>query len=373
MIQALGIVFIGVTVIQILIWLLFPARFIWAGGIQRVKVVEISDLQPVSVIICARNEAENLQRFLPWILQQDYPAAWEVIVVDDDSQDDTASILKNLARKYPQLRVIRISPKLHPGKKHALSTGLQAARFEWIALTDADCRPSGIEWLKTMMRQAYKPGVILGYAPLYTVSGWLNRWARMETLYTALQYLSTTYAGWPFMGVGRNLVWHKSLFIQAGGFAAHAHIAGGDDDLFINAVANQDNAFICIAPETWMYSSAKMTLKSWVRQKKRHLHAGLGYKTWHNFILGGVAFTHAVHYGFGLILFIIAPQYRMLVLAGYLLRLLVVWLLMHKSCRLLGEQHISPFIPVLDGLLAVWLGVIAPFLLVSGNKKPDWK
>ena len=363
-------VFAAVTLIQIAIWLVFPARFVWR---RRQETPADVQLPPVSVVICARNEAINLKNNLPEILGQAYPHDWEVIVVDDDSEDDTALVLNELSSRYPRLKIVTISPKTTAGKKHALAKGIETARHDWIALTDADCRPAGPQWLSTMLKQASIPGIILGYAPMLFEKGWLNRWSRFETLYTALQYYSMAHAGWAFMGVGRNMAWHKSLFLKAGGFQQHSHIAGGDDDLFVNQVADNRNTFICDAPETFMHSAAKTTLQSWLAQKHRHLHAGLFYKKWHNLLLGGVAFTHATHYGLAVILLFADPGSTALVLTSYLLRLVVVWPVYKTACLMFGERGISYFIPFLDGFLAIWLGAVAPVLMLAKNKKLAWK
>ncbi len=373
MLLLLGL-YIGVTFLQILIWGIFPAGLVWRKTPESTNSTSNKDFPPVSVVICARNEAENLKNGLPDILEQHYPSAWEIIVVDDDSDDDTTAVLSTLSRRYPQLKAIRCSPKKHPGKKQALTLGIQSARFDWIVLTDADCKPPGTEWLQKMMEKAENPAVILGYAPLYpSPPDWVNRWARYETLYTALQYLSTARMGWPFMGVGRNLAWHKSLFFSSGGFSGHAHIPGGDDDLFVNQVAHRQNTQICIQKEAFMYSFAKPTFRQWLLQKRRHLHAGLGYKTWHNLVLGGVAFTHSVHYGLAAIILLVSTQYWPVILAGYLLRMLVVWPVMFQACRVFREKNMAVFIPILDGLMAVWVGAVAPVLLVARNKKLTWK
>lgn len=363
-------VFVTVTLIQMVIWLVFPARLVWQ---RRQKSPEDFQLPPVSVVICARNEAANLKNNLPAILAQSYHNDWEVILVNDDSKDDTALIVKELSQKNPILKIVTISPKTTAGKKYALTKGIETARYDWIALTDADCYPAGPQWLSTMLKQASSPGIVLGYAPMHYKKGWLNRWVRFETLYTGLQYFSMANAGWPYMGVGRNMVWHKSLFSRADGFNKHRHISGGDDDLFVNQVADNHNTFICTAPETFMHSPAKTTLTSWLTQKRRHLNAGLFYKKWHNFLLGGAAFTHAVHYGLAAVLLIAGSGFGPLVLAGYLLRLAVVWPVYKTACLMFGERGISYFIPILDGFLAIWLGGVAPVLMFAKNKKLAWK
>ncbi len=205
---------------------------------------------PVSVIVCARNEALHLTAFLPAVLEQDFPE-FEVIVVDDDSSDETAAVLQQFQQKYDRLRVIRLAPKTGPGKKQALEAGIAAARYERLVFTDADCRPASPLWLRHIAGGFGKAGVeiVLGYAPAYTRSGLLNRWIRFETLQTAMQYFSFALAGLPYMGVGRNLAWLKPVFGRVQGFSRHRRIPSGDDDLLVNAAARGDNTALRLHPE----------------------------------------------------------------------------------------------------------------------------
>lgn len=366
--DTLLVVFAGVTVLQILIWALFPMRFVRA----RVPARPRAGREAVSVVICARNEAERLASFLPAVLQQHYEGEWEVWVVNDASTDHTATVLDDLARQFPRLNVLHLSEKPFPGKKYALEQGIKAARYNWIAVTDADCRPATPQWLSGMGPLS-QPGIVLGYAPLWADNNsLLNRWARYETLYTALQYCSTTHAGYPFMGVGRNMLWHRSFFDAAGGFGQHRHIPGGDDDLFVNQAANGATTFLSIHPETYMYSAAPSQWGDWLRQKRRHIRAGKAYKTWHSLVLGGVAFTHAVHYGVGAILLLVFPSVWMYVLAGYMARMLWVWPVMCRAAGRFKEPGVCATVPLLDGVMALWLGAAAPFFLLL-REEAKWK
>lgn len=361
--------FLFVTFLQILIWLLFPARWLW-GKVEHAEQRH-TPLLPVTVLICARNEATNLSKNLPIILAQHYPGSMEVLVIDDDSTDATPAVLAELQQKYPLLNTLRIHPKTHAGKKMALEQGIRAAKYPWLVFTDADCAPTSQSWLQHLLAlvNVDQPSIVLGYAPMEKSGNWLNGWARFETIYTAMQYFSTAYMGWPFMGVGRNMAMHRSLFDAVGGFSSHLHITGGDDDLLVNSVAKGNNTHICTIPASFVYSPAKTTLKGWVAQKRRHITAGTGYKTWHNMVLGGVAFTHAVHYGLAVILCIIAPEWSKWVLLAYLVRQAVVVPVYARAFIRLRAQSLRPFIPFYDGVMAIWLGAVAPVLLLLGRKK----
>jgi poly-beta-1,6-N-acetyl-D-glucosamine synthase len=365
---ALLLAFGGTTLLQLAIWLLFPARWVHArpNAVPRAK----SPLPSVSVIICARNEAHNLRTHLPFIIQQQYASSFEVLVVNDNSEDATLAVLADLAQQFPHLKVTEAPLKIQSGKKAALTAGVHAAQFDWLVLTDADCQPASPHWLTNMMeaRIVDQPGLILGYAPNFNDGTFWNRWARFETAYVAMQYFSTAHWRWPFMGVGRNLAWHRDLFWQVGGFAAHQHIASGDDDLFVNQAGNHTNTTYCDAPESFVYSAAKNNFSAWLRQKSRHLSAGLAYAFWQRMVLGGVAFTHAGHYGFALLLLWWSPQWWSAVVLTYFVRLSVVWVVYFKAFSRLKEQGLTQWVPLLDAFLALWLGAVAPTLLVLGHR-----
>jgi poly-beta-1,6-N-acetyl-D-glucosamine synthase len=204
---------------------------------------------PVSVVICARNEARNLSDFLPAVLAQDYPH-YEVIVVNDCSYDSTADVLKSFEHKHANLKIITVKedPIHQHGKKFAIMVGIKGASHDLVLFTDADCKPASKQWLRAMTRGVKgEKEIVVGYSKYEKLPGLLNKLIRYDTFHIALQYLSFAKAGSPYMGVGRNLGYKKSLFFHNKGFASHYHIDSGDDDLFINEVATATNT---VAEET---------------------------------------------------------------------------------------------------------------------------
>jgi len=237
------------------------------------RKVTPGELQPTSVIICTRNEERNLVNHLPVILQQEYPQ-FEVIVVNDCSYDNTADVLDEFSKKFNNLRVITIKEdeNHYHGKKFALMVGIKGALHEHLLLTDADCKPNGKFWLRNMMQHMQQDKtIVLGYGAYEKTPGFLNKVIRYDTFYIALQYLGFGLAKRPYMGVGRNLAYTKTAFFNNKGFASHYHIASGDDDLFINEVANKKNTTVEIDEESITVSKVKPTLKLWIRQKRRLL------------------------------------------------------------------------------------------------------
>ena len=235
---------------------------------------------PASVLICARNEATNLEENLPLIMTQDYPD-FEVVVINDCSWDDTELVLKNLAGRYPNLKIITIKQddSFSHGKKVAVMVGIKGAKHEHLLFTDADCKPQSDQWLRQMMKPFDQDcDIVLGYGAYQKESGFLNRLIRFDTFTIALMFLSMAMARRPYMGVGRNLAYKRTLFFKNKGFASHYYIASGDDDLFINEAATRDNTVSVIAPEGFTLSVPKRSLRDWVRQKGRHATTFSHYK-----------------------------------------------------------------------------------------------
>jgi cellulose synthase/poly-beta-1,6-N-acetylglucosamine synthase-like glycosyltransferase len=260
--------------------------------------------EPVSVVICARNEYENLKLNLPSVLNQDYPS-FEVIVVNDCSYDKSEELLKDLCTQYSNLRYtnIPIDEKFVHGKKLALTIGIKSAKNELLLLTDADCKINSEKWISKMTQHFSDDiDIVLGYGPYSKRKGFLNKIVRTDTFFIALQYFSFSLNGFTYMGVGRNLAYKKSLFFKNKGFASHSNLLSGDDDLFVNSVAGKGNVKIEIDKETFAYSATKKTIKEWVRQKKRHLTTGSKYKLTHKFLLGTEILTRM---GFYLLLIVL--------------------------------------------------------------------
>lgn len=363
------IIFIGATLIQIAYWLgLFYRLAFHKASPQKGNAAE----PPISIIICAYNEAENLENNLPLILSQIY-RSYEVLVVNDHSTDHTQEVLETFAKKYPYIRIINFTntKKDNIGKKLPLSKGIEAARYDTVLLTDADCRPASQNWLKEMSQpmNIKKTQVGLGYAPYDTLKGILNAFIRFETVYTAVQYLSFAKAGLPYMGVGRNLIYNKELYFKAGGFNTHEHIPSGDDDLFINQVATAHNTVITLTLDSFVYSEPKTTWRSYFRQKSRHLSTGTSYKPLHQLLLGLLSASQFLHYALAIILLCLGQWY--LIFTLYLVRMTIVLIGYHFILKKLNDQPLWKWIPLLDAALVCYYILFAPMLFFTNRN--TWK
>ncbi len=315
---------------------------------------------PVSVIVCARNEYQNLKDFLPVVLEQDYPN-YEVILINDDSDDDTGFLIRDLQLKYSHFRVVNIdrSVSFIKGKKFALSVGIKESKHNHILLTDADCLPSSSKWIQLMQNGFVdKTTMVLGYGRYEKKRGLLNLLVRFDTVHTAMQYLSLALAKHPYMGVGRNLSYTKSLFEAQKGFTSHYAVPYGDDDLFVNKATKKNKANVVYLADSQTISIAPKTWGAWFRQKKRHLDTGKHYRFASKFVLASYA-SSALFYYLVLIAVSIFAALNFQILdviiisSLFLVRLISQIIVFSGVCRKLNEKRLSWSIPFLDIVFTV--------------------
>ena len=234
----------------------------------------------VSVIVCARNEEANLMELIPVIMEQEFPK-FQLIVVNDSSWDDTADILKALQVSYPSIHIIEINEdkQMMQGKKFALTLGIKAAMYDIVLLTDADCRPTGSNWITEMTKGVgERKEIALGFSGYKRYPGYLNKLIRFDAFISGLNYLGFAKTGRPYMGVGRNLCYTKTAFFRIGGFKTHYKLASGDDDLFVKEASTARNTQNVFHYEAQTISEPHKTFAKWSFQKKRHFTTAPLYK-----------------------------------------------------------------------------------------------
>lgn len=366
-----------------------------------------SEEVPLSIVICAKNEAENLRTNLPSILVQKYRSSLhEVIVVNDQSTDESEAILQAFATKYPQLRVLNIpvgEKKVFPGKKHALLKGIAATKYDYVLLTDADCKAKSNMWLQSIAgtfstKLLYKnsehpttrlmrpPQIVLGYGRYKEEKGILNKFIRWETVHTAMQYASYAEHGKAYMGVGRNLAYDKRLLQQLENDQKFqlrfSKSPSGDDDLIVAALANKSNTTAVLQVEAHTESVAPNDWAKWWRQKMRHLSTGKYYPFRIKSMLGIYALSHSLYWFVAILLFICflfceandganILFLRTIAWSLFAMRLFLYWINAAKWYRALEEKKLLIFYPFGDLGWTLYNVILSPYIL--WKNKQVWK
>ncbi|RBN50216.1 glycosyltransferase [Flavobacterium psychrolimnae] len=360
--------FIFIVAVQILYYLGVFGKFAFAKT-QKVTPKRI----PISVIVCAKNEEENVTNFIPLLAEQNYPD-FEIVLIDDASSDATLDLFEGFEKQYPNVRLVKVenNEAFWGNKKYALTLGIKAAKKEYLLFTDADCYPTSTEWITAMSSQfTMQKTIVLGYGKYEKIpNSFLNKIIRFETLLTAIQYFSWAKIGHPYMGVGRNLAYKKEEFFNVNGFIEHMQIRSGDDDLFVNQAAKAKNTTIAYSPESFTVSKPKTTFKDWWIQKRRHVATANYYKPFDKLQLG--AFYCSQLFFILLPIVLLSFQFQwILVLCLIALRYIITWIIIGFSAGKLKEKDVVYWYPILE--LVVLFTQINIFITNTFSKPVHWK
>ena len=324
--------------------------------------------EPISIIICAKNEEENLRNKLPKILNQKY-FNFEVVIVNDQSIDGTSLFLEELEKSYFNLVVVTIDTHInkHPGKKFALTLGIKTAKYDYVLLTDADCLPNSENWAKLMCNNFNTADIVLGYGGYQKKQGLLNKLIRFDAFNVAQQYLSYALSGHTYMGVGRNMAYKKSLFFDNKGFANHIHIPSGDDDLFIQEVATKNNVAIEINMKAHTSSEVIESWKEWSYQKRRHLTTAPLYQIKFKVLLALFPYAQFLFW-LSIVLLLIIKAYTILAIL-LSVKLFVSYLVNYKSMKQLNAIDLYWIHPVYEFICLLIQGIFVLLNLFNQPKK----
>ncbi|NNK73362.1 MAG: glycosyltransferase [Flavobacteriaceae bacterium] len=361
-------IFILIILIQIVFYGFIFMRF----GLHKPELPKLKNIK-ISVLVCAKNEAENLKAFIPLILDQDYPE-FELVLINDGSSDTSLDIMREFERNNKNVKVVDVKPldSFWNNKKYPLTLGIKASKYDFLLFTDADCIPVSSHWIREMSRHfTNQKTIVLGFGNYRKIKGnLLNKLIRYETTVTAIQYFSFALMGSPYMGVGRNLAYRKDVFFNIGGFKDHMNVNSGDDDLFVNQVATPENTTISYSHESSTDSVPEKTFMSWFRQKRRHVSTASHYKTKHKITLGLLYITQLLFWIIGLTLVIYVYK-SAIVLALILFRFVLVALSYGLGARKLKNLDTLILLPFLELFLV--LSQLVIFITNLRSKNHSWR
>jgi glycosyltransferase involved in cell wall biosynthesis len=359
-------VFVAFTGIQIIYYLTFSSILF-----KKKKQIKNYLEHPISVIIFAKNKGKELQKYLPYILEQEYKK-FEIILINNASSDDTDEILESFKEKHSNLKIIDVenNEAFWGKKKYALTLGIKAAKYNNLLFTDADCKPVSKKWISEMSSVfSEKRTIVLAYSKFKKENTLLNILARYKNLLTSIQYFSYTKIDSPYMAVRRNMGYNKSEFFKVKGFINHMHIKQGEDDLFIQDAANKENTTLCIHKNSFIEVKPPTSFFNWFQEIIVNNSTQKHYKVHHKIYLQLFLFTKFFTYILSIILFFFYPW--KIILAILLTYFFIQFLVIGFSSKKLKEPQITYFLPFLEiGLLLFHFSIFITNLISKPN---NWK
>ena len=313
--------------------------------------IPTKDLPGISVIITTKNNAAELKKNLPFVLDQDYPN-FEVIVVNSDSTDETDMVLKAAAIKYPRLyhTFVPANTDAINEKKLALTLGIKAAKNNILLFTEAYCRPCSSQWITAYGKEFVRGrDIVLGFSRLTIPKRVpMRQFILFDNLIHHLKFLSMAIENRPFMGIGRNMAYKKELFFANKGFSPILNREGGEDDLYINRIARGKETGVVLSPDSMTETTSVDNFFTWRALKSKYLYTKQFYKGFSSHLFRYDTFSKYAFYAV-LITSIVAGIFTsnyFLTGFAFLLFMIRFWVqikVINKNSRLFdaGKYHIN--------------------------------
>ncbi len=311
-----------------------------------------------SVVIPARNEGNNLRPTLDSLIAQNIKkSAFEIIVVDDNSTDSTASILREYSSRYPNVRsfFLKSCPAGWTPKKHALHTGIGHSRGDIILTTDADCIVPP-DWLSIMAGGlTEKVATVSSWVFIKPGANLLGRLEALDSLSLVLVGAAAIGLGRPMLANGANFGYRKKVFLAVGGFGKHRRLASGDDDLFIQNVYKKSDLYSRFITNTraGIWTHANKSWKNFFQQRIRWASKSHVYPKNITILLILVYFYHIFLLSS---LAMAVTDHRLL--SAFIFKYVFDMYFMAKGCKL-AEKKFNPFLLLLTEFLQMSYVIIA--------------
>jgi|UPI0003A70648 cellulose synthase/poly-beta-1,6-N-acetylglucosamine synthase-like glycosyltransferase len=335
---------------------------------RKLKVSPERNDVSISVIVCARNEAQRLQPLLESLTRLEYPTdQYEIILVDDDSSDKTQTLMQTYAQRFPHWHVLRHikQPGEPQGKKAALTMGISHAKGEIILTTDADCQvPVG--WLKSMAGY-FEPevGMVLGFAIVKSGQSLFERLQQFGCVCEATVAAVSAYYQRPTHSNGQNLAYRKAIFTEVGGYTEGAQISSGDDFFLSKAIQTRSkwrfafnispSSFVTTLPEKWG--------RQFIHQQLRRNGKAFYLPPLHFFLASWVFLFHV---GLGVALLMAPALFGSLVVLKFLVELVAF----RAGAKLFGQTILLRDFPIFWVLYPMQ---IIGFAVLGSFQRYRWK
>lgn len=368
MLQIIFIAFLVVFTIQVLYYLFIFSKFSFA------KISPSTPKKiPISVIICAKNQEESIQKYIHLLLQQNYPD-YEIVLIDNASIDGTLDIFEAYEKKYPNIKLVKVenNEAFWGNKKFALTLGIKAAKNEYLLFTDPNCYPTSTEWIAEMSAHfTREKTIVLGYNSIQKVkNSFLNKLIRFENVLSTTQAFGWTRAGRPYTGNGKNLAYKREEFFKTNGFIDHMKTRTGEDALFINQAANGNNTTLCVSKNSFVTSDEMPKYSQWIDSLRINYNHFSKFKFFDNF--NNTLFFYSQLLFILLPIVLLAFQFQwIIVIAIVVVRYIITWITLGFSAGKLNEKDVMYWYPIIEiATLFIQLNI---FLKNKLSKPADWK
>ena len=307
--------------------------------VYRQKINSKVAAPPVSVVVIIEDDLAFLEETLPKLLQQDY-GEYEIVLVDNGSGPEAADMMAALPLHDPRIKTTRINPdpKFPYRRKLILTVGIKACTYPNILLTEADTFPVSDKWLSLMAKGFTDGDVVLGYCGLETRKGFTGRLIRCSRLMMSVRYLSSAMRGRPYRGILNNIGYTSEIYFKNRGYN-YLRLNAGDDDLFVQKVADRHNTAIIVNPNATVRQHFSGGWKAWNSERKYYSYAfrfyPFGIKTYIFLEL----FSRFLFFASAIAVIALQIPYVWWGAAGLiLLRYLTVFFTVSRICTRLGEK-----------------------------------
>ena len=364
-----------ITLILLVTTLLYMAVAFWfLVGLYKPHIPTKTSHQPfISVVIAVRNEEKYIANCLHALTQQTYPSdQLEVIIVNDESTDQTTQIVTTFTQKHPHFQLLSITDQ-YPhmaAKKRPMSVGILHAQGEWIVTTDADCQmPSTwLEQLSTYMQT--DTDVIIGFSQIKTFGTIHTFFEKLQALdFLTLMSAAAGSANWGYAlaATGQNFAYRKSLFQKVGGFEKIAHRPSGDDVLLLQLLRKATNNKIVFATHANTFASTHRpeTPQSFWRQRKRWASNAAFQIRLNPIFFAYILVVFGIHALLPLSL-LLSPQSYPVVAGCFLAKSLSDWLVVHKGAKVFNRTDLLSIWPVWAILNPLYIVLVGIFGTLGG-------
>ncbi len=366
---------LGVSTIVLFVYYgVFYLRIgIYKGKKEQKLIDKKTEFPPISIVLTAKNESNDLKENLAYLLEQDYPN-FEVIVVDHASQDDTKYVLQLYKENYPHLKIVRFlkDVNLFQGKKFPLSIGIKSAKNDIILLTECNCIPKSFTWIREIVSHFHQnTNIVLGFSGFKSNNTLLNWFIQYDNLAYASSFLGFALMGNPYTGCGRNLAYRRSFFFEKNGFIHHYNIATGDDDIFVNQNATPGNTTICLSPDSLIIANPKKTFPAWCLQRKKRMSTQKYYSFSNKLSLAIYPLSVILFYATLITLFFTQPLFWKFLMGIIIIKWGWQIFTFYKLAHKLGVKKIAYFSPIFELYFTI-VNTITYFTTLK-RKNTRWK